>query len=374
VASAGSNYNALISSDHSDPLSGSVPMRSFACEIARIHAAAAPGWRTLRIAALTPEAPQVVSVTLAAGGGETLPDYRPGQYLPLRLDVGGRGVSRSYSLSGAAAVPGRTTYRITVKQVPGGAASTAITGRLRVGDTVLAQPPAGRFVIPLTADFPIVLLAAGIGITPFIAALETLAGAPDHPRIVLHYGNRNAASHVFRARLRELAALLPRLTVIDHYSQPRPGDVFDRPGRITADSIDAALIAARARFYLCGPAAMLRDLPAGLIARGVPRFEIFQEAFTSPPPASMADGAAHQVRFDRSGRVLTWRPADGNLLDFAEAHGLAPPSGCRVGQCESCAVPVLSGSFRYLSPIEGDEPDTCLTCQAAPTADLVLDA
>ena len=379
VAPDGSNFNNLISADHSDPISGSVPHRSFACELERVAGSAQPGWRPMRVAALATEADDVVSVTLTVAAG-TLADYRPGQHLPIRLDgVTGHGVvTRSYSLSGPAVVSNRDHYRITVKTVPGGAGSSHITRALKIGDIVQAGRPGGRFIIPLTADFPVVLIAGGIGITPFIAALETLAADPPAitPRIVLHYGNRNAAGHAFRARLRALEAALPTLTVIDHYSRPGPAEDFDRPGRITADSIAPDLIAGRARFYLCGPAAMLRDLPAGLIARGVPRFEIFQEAFGSAP-ASAAPPAAdvtHQVRFDRSDRVLTWRPADGTLLDFAEANGLTPPSGCRVGQCESCAVPVLAGSFRYLTPLDSDEPETCMTCQAAPTADLVLDA
>ncbi len=387
TAPGGSNYNAMISAEHSDPISGSVPMRSFACDIQRIGASHASGWRRMRVADLEPEAHNVVSVTLCAVDEDTVPDYRAGQHLPLRLEnVAGHGeVMRSYSLSGPAVVPNRNVYRITVKEVPGGICSSHITRTLLVGDTVWAQPPGGRFVVPIDADFPVVMIAAGIGITPFIAALETLACADmpvraAAPRLVLHYGNRNGNGHAFRHRLRALRHELPTLTVIDHYSQPleteRLGRDHDFHGRVTAASIAPDLIAARARFYLCGPASMLRDLPDGLVARGVPRFEIYQETFGSTPVAAptSAPDCSYQVRFDRSGRVITWRPADGALLDFAEANGLKPPSGCRVGQCESCAVPVLAGEIRYLAAIGNDEPGVCLTCRAVPAGNLVLDA
>lgn len=379
----GSNYNALISAEHADPISGSVPHRSFACAVSRLNIRSAwSGWRGLRVAALKMETRGVVSVTLESPDGE-LPDYRPGQHLPLRLEgvKGHRQVMRSYSLSGAAEVVGRRGYRITVRRVPGGVGSGHITRRMRVGDRVEAQAPGGRFVIPMVAEFPVVLLAAGIGITPFIAALETLAAQPNAAAapIILHYGNRNRRDHAFRGRLRALAKKLPNLSVINHYSRPldddRLGRDYDAVGRISADSIAPELIEARARFYLCGPEAMLRDLPAGLVARGVPRFEIFLEAFgITAIPASVDAGASHRVRFARSDRDLVWTSADGSLLDLAEANGLTPPSGCRVGQCESCAVPVLEGQFHYLTHTGSDEPENCLTCCAIPASDLVLDA
>lgn len=362
-----SNYNALIDAQVTDPVSGSVSHRGFPCQVEAI-AEAAPRWEgfsTLRVISAEAEAPDVVSLRLAAADGAKLPGFRPGQHITLRLE----GLIRSYSLSAA---PGES-WRISVRRAGGPGSARMVA--LRPGDALEATAPAGHFVIPTEAPFPVVLLAAGIGITPFIGYLETLVGRPTMPRVVLHYGNRDAASHAFRDRLRVLAALLPRLTVIDHYSRPAPGDGPHRPGRVTADSIDAALIEARARFYLCGPPEMLRDLSAGLETRGVPRFEIFQELFQAATPSAEAiPDTPREVHFRRSGRSLRWTPADGSLLDLAEANGLRLPSGCRVGQCESCAVPRLGGDVRHLVPLAVEEPDACLTCQAVPLSDLTLDA
>jgi ferredoxin len=72
--------------------------------------------------------------------------------------------------------------------------------------------------------------------------------------------------------------------------------------------------------------------------------------------------------------VRQWQSADGPLLGFAERLGLSLPSGCRVGQCESCAVPVVSGSVMHLHGEEPEDAAVCLACQAVPTSDLVLDA
>ncbi len=106
----------------------------------------------------------------------------------------------------------------------------------------------------------------------------------------------------------------------------------------------------------------------------MPKFEIFIERFFVATEAEAVDpSATHEVKFARSGRASVWSGKDGDLLKFGEAQGLELPSGCRTGQCESCAVRVLSGRVRHLIPVEIDDPELCLTCQAVPASDLVLD-
>jgi len=72
-----------------------------------------------------------------------------------------------------------------------------------------------------------------------------------------------------------------------------------------------------------------------------------------------------------TGQSFVWKPASGPLLDAALAAGLSLPSGCRVGQCESCAVRVIEGRFAHLAEFDG-EPDRCLTCQAVPLSALTI--
>ncbi|RVT95575.1 2Fe-2S iron-sulfur cluster binding domain-containing protein [Rhodovarius crocodyli] len=356
-APTASSYNALVASLGADPISGSVPMRGIACEARRAGNAAWAGEMVVR--ALQPEAPDVTSVLLAAPDGRPLPGFLPGQYLPVTLG----GVERRYSLSAAPA----DTYRLTVKRVPGGIGSGHVNDVLRVGDVLPARPPGGHFTMPVRAHFPLVLVAAGIGITPFMALLEAMVGQADAARVVLHYAFRGAAHEVFGTRLRELESLLPALTVMRHDSREGP--------RFAVADVSPDMIAARARFYLCGPPAMLRETTEALVARGVPRFDIFQEAFLAPPPAEPPPpDAVFPVRFARSGLDAVWRPQDGSLLDLAEAHGLKPPSGCRTGQCESCALRVIEGTARHLVTVNVDDPDCCLACQAVPNTALVIDA
>ncbi|MEU8465712.1 molybdopterin-dependent oxidoreductase [Streptomyces sp. NPDC029003] len=383
----GSNFNRLVGHAVTDPLSGSAPLRAAACEIRPAPADGAwTGTRPFTVTALDEVSPAVRAVRLEPCDGGPLPDHRPGQHVTVRAgspdgspqDAAG---ARSYSLTGPAVEPGRTGYRFAVRHVPGGSFSTLVHERLRVGDRLHLGTPSGVFAVPTHTDRPVVLLAGGIGVTPFLGYLETLARTGGTvPEVVLHHGNANSADHPFRERLRELAARIPALRVIDHYTDPAGQDLagrdHDRTGRITAADIDVGLIERRARFYLCGPEPMLRSLTDGLGERGVPRFEIFSEKFRAAPrEVDLPDDAAFTVRFARSGREATWRKGDGTLLALGEAAGVPMPSGCRVGQCESCARTVLEGRATHLVTPSEDLPDTdVLTCQSVPACDLVLDA
>ncbi len=152
----GSNYNNLVSVDVSDPISGALPLRSCACDVRRVSAAAWAGDRQFRVHTKREESSKVVSIQLAPADDEPLPAFRAGQYLTLQVE----GASRSYSLSQAAHIDPKT-YQITVKDI-GGAVSQAIRERLAVGDIIGAKPPTGSFTPPLASEFPVVLMAAGI--------------------------------------------------------------------------------------------------------------------------------------------------------------------------------------------------------------------
>ncbi|MFC7304014.1 molybdopterin-dependent oxidoreductase [Streptomyces monticola] len=387
LSASGGNFNRLVDHADSDPLSGSVPLRSAACRIAPAPADGTwTGTRPFTVTALGDEGPGVRTLRLEAADGGPLPDYRPGQHLDVRAENADGtpqepARARSYSLTGAALDPGRRAYGLAVRHITEGAFSSYVHQDLKVGDRLHLAAPGGTFVIPTHTDAPVVLLAGGIGITPFLSYLETLAATGGTvPEVVLHYGNANSADHPFRDRLRELQGRIRQLRVIDHYAAPAPGDVpgrdYDHEGFITAEALPADLIARRARFYLCGPAPMLDSLTAGLRSLGVPAFEIFSERFrAATQEITLPDDAEFTVTFARSGRTVRWTKPSGTLLTSAESAGLTLPSGCRVGQCENCACPVLSGKAAHLvTPDEGLPEDSVLTCQSVPTSDLVLDA
>lgn len=367
----GSGYNALIDERQRDPLSGSLPLRSFSCDVEKEQSAAWAGWRTLRVAQKYAEGRDVTVLALKPADDGSLPAFLPGQYIGLRWG----GVVRSYSLIGPAeATP--DAYRIAVRAIDGGAMSVAIQRAMDVGDMIEAQAPHGGFVLPLRNEFPIVLIAGGIGITPFLSYLETLRGDAGEPRVVLHYGCRDGDTQPFRQKLEALRQRLPNLTLVTYLSRPRDADRFDRRGRFNAADIDEELLRQRARFYVCAGDKMMDEVIAGLEERGVPAFEIFKERFRSPEPPALDGLAPRRIRFARSGRDVAWTPEGSSIsiLASAEMAGLDIPSGCRVGQCESCVVRVQSGQVKHLIDCADLDDGYCLTCQAVPLSDVVLDA
>lgn len=371
-APGAASYNAVIPEADRDPVSGSLPLRSYVCEVeldASVLARRWPGWRTFRVAARRDEPGEVAALTLVPEDGGLLPPFRPGQFVTVRVD----GQTRSYSLTGPVeAAP--TAYSIAVRRLPGGAVSEAIFAGLKEGARLDLQAPAGNFVMPLENEFPVVLIAGGIGITPFLSYLESLDGKAGEPQVELHYGCRSAAEQPFAARLAVLAQRLPNLKLTTYLTRPETGARCDVEGRFCAADLPQALIEARARFYLCGSDAMMDEAVALLKGRGVPAFEIFRERFRSPAGVPEGDLSPRTLTFSRSGRTLTWTPEAGALLACAEKAGLTLPSGCRTGQCESCKVTVVSGQVLHLVPVEDEEEGACLACQAVPLTDLVLDA
>ena len=381
-----SNYNGLIRDDVFDPISGAPAMRSTPCRLKPLYAiegeqARVPRNRIpLRVAEITREADNIFSLILKDENGKQLPPFHPGQHITLRLL--GSAMAQAFSISSS--VQYLDFYRITAKssQTPrrpdGSRSQSYALVRSKVGDVLLAQSPAGLFRLPLQSKHPVVLIAGGIGITPFMSYLETLAQARPKFPVRLLYGNKSKSSRAFAERIAEIERSIPSLVVTNFYSQlngdRRSGPSFEAAGHISALDIDPSLIEARARFYLCGPDSMIDDVSRGLLARGVPPFEIHREYFQQRRIPVLNLGGKHLVRLQRSGRDLEWTPRAGTILELAEMNGVVLPSGCRVGECENCSIRVLKGETRCLSPTEFDETDHCLSCQSVPVSDVVLDA
>jgi ferredoxin-NADP reductase len=337
--------------------------------------------RRFRIADVTPESSDVSSFALEPLDGRPLAAHRPGQFVTIALDLPGVGrTTRSYSLSSG---PDPRRHRISVKR------DGACSGHLHTlepGAVVELGAPAGTFVLDCASGRPVVLLSAGVGATPVLAMLHELARAGSRRAIWWVHGARCGREHAFREEARELVERLPDGHLHVSYSRPEPRDRRGRDyhaeGRLTAEGVLALGVPADAEFYLCGPAAFLGELIAGLAAAGVARERIRSESFGCALPAGAPRGDAPAgaaspaaVAFSRSGVSATWDQRFPTLLDLAEASGVAAPSGCRVGACHSCRIDVLDGEVSH-DP-EPDEPPpagSALLCCARPEGDVVLDA
>jgi ferredoxin-NADP reductase/MOSC domain-containing protein YiiM len=337
-----------------------------------------PGFRQLRVSRVVPESPAVASVYLAAEDGAKLPRPKPGQYLTLRVTgAADPAPVRSYSLS---ADPSGSEYRISVKRETHGLVSGYVHAHLRAGSTVDVAAPRGDFVLGDDTG-PVLLLSAGIGVTPVLAMLHALASAGSTRDIWWLHTARSAAEHVFATEAHELLACLPNSHEHVSYTGTH--------GRLDRDALAALGLPADATAYLCGPEGFMTAMRAVLVDVGLAAGDIHSELFgalpainpgltdvTSKPPHQPPGpaGTGPQITFARSGLTVPWSESYPTVLEFAEACDVPTRWSCRSGVCHTCQTPILIGKVRYgPEPLEPAEPGTILVCCAQPETDLVLD-
>ncbi|MEP3676052.1 pyridoxamine 5'-phosphate oxidase family protein [Sulfitobacter sp.] len=237
--------------------------------------------RRLKLARREQESKDITSFYFAPVDGRPLTPFRAGQHLPVELQIPGQvGTSkRSYSLSGAP--DDRAHYRLSVKREAGGLVSGFFHDKLHIGGVIEAQAPSGDFVVP-NNDCPLVLVSAGVGLTPMISALYANAQVPDRSVWYVH-GARSGADYAMGKEVAQLVSDNPQLRKRIYFSQPEAGDVsgrdYDVAGRITVDDVLKINAGENAHYMLCGPAGFLADLRNGLEAAGVAESRIHFETF-----------------------------------------------------------------------------------------------
>ena len=355
-------------------------------------AAAEPAWggfRSLVVDRVVAESATVSSIYLSAADGTPLPAARAGQYLTLRVAGAGTPAPvRSYSLSSA---PGAPAYRISVKQEPHGAASTYLHGKLTRGSILDAAAPRGDFVLG-DGDEPVLLISAGIGVTPLLAMLHQLAAARSRREVWWIYSARRPAEQRLAAEAQDLLAALAHTSKHVFYSQDSPPRRYRdhaEAGRLTADRLTALGVPASGSAYICGPASFMTDIHDALTAAGLDPARIHTELFgalpsVNPGLTAQARRPPHQppgpaqtgplVTFARSGISTTFGPSWHNVLDLADACDVPTRWSCRTGVCHTCVTPLLSGDISYSpEPLEPPADGEVLICCARPDNDLVLD-
>ncbi|SFJ63731.1 Ferredoxin-NADP reductase [Amycolatopsis sacchari] len=347
-----------------------------------------PGFRPLRVVDVKAESREVLSLTLADPGGAPLPDARPGQFLTVKVPAGDTPLVRSYSLSGGQGV-GR--YRISVKIEPHGAAGARLRDEVRAGSTLDAAAPRGVFSLQDGED-PVVLLSAGIGVTPVLAMLHALARARSEREVWWLHGARDGSEHPFAGETRALLGKLPHARSFVYYSRPRAADRrgadYTEAGRLTEDVIRALALPTTADAYVCGPAGFLTDMTQALtgcgLAPGRVHTEVFgalgaltpglREVTTTPHPPPGPPGGGPAVSFARSGLTVAWDDRHGSLLELAEACDVPVRWSCRTGVCHTCELALLSGAVGYRpEPLEPPADGNVLICCAKPAEPVVLD-
>ena len=334
--------------------------------------AAAAGFVPVKVLAVIDETPEIRTFRMERPEGF---DFRPGQFLMIRVAAQGKDEVRCYSISSSPEAAGY--LEISVRRQ--GRASGALHETIRAGGVLPIRGPGGDFVYPVEPDVPLVLHAGGVGVTPMISMLRHAAKSEPGRPVTFLYTVRAEPDVAFRDELAVLARRAPgvRVYVTLSRGEPKPGFLTGRmdPQKIARYVPDPA----KAIHLICGPAPMIASLREGLASLGVPedriRFEAFEAAVASAS-GEADDGATYEVSFSRSGGATTISGGT-SLLDAAEAAGAPVDSMCRAGTCGTCRTRLVSGR------VEGEgtalRPDDrkagwILACVSYPRSNCDLDA
>ncbi|WP_052282260.1 NO-inducible flavohemoprotein [Kluyvera genomosp. 1] len=254
-------------------------------EIYRESASKTGGWegtRAFRIINKTPRSALITSFEMAPVDGQPVADYQPGQYLAVWLkpeDFEFQEI-RQYSLTRK---PDGKSYRIAVKREDGGQVSSWLHNAAKEGDVVYLAAPAGDFFLQVTPQTPVTLISGGVGQTPMLAMLDTLAKSQHPAQVNWFHAAENGEVHAFADEVKALGAQLPHFTSHLWYRTPtdsdRQGKAFDTEGLMTLAPLAASLQDPQMQFYLCGPVVFMQYAAKQLVELGVNAERIHYECF-----------------------------------------------------------------------------------------------
>jgi len=287
-----------------------------------------------RIVSVTAETAE--SATILVKPGKDWNGHIPGQYVRIGVDVDGVRLWRTYSLTHGPRAD--RCISLTVKAIPGGVVSNYLVHRARAGEMLQLEQAEGEFVLPQPLPDKLLLVTAGSGITPVIGMLRNLFSrrTPVATNIVLVHINVNESTAIFRDELRGHHAR-GWITLIERYDETHGMlDVSHLPDLVP--DLDDRLA------YACGPAGLLDALEKHHAERGL---SLTTERFRTVLLEAARNGQSGGTVTFADGTLLE---ADGAkpILDVAEDAGVLMPSGCRMGICMGCVLPLKSGTVRDL--------------------------
>lgn len=308
----------------------------------------------LLVAQRTVIARDVVEISFAHPESASLPEVSPGAHLLVHLSPE---LSRQYSLCNGPTE--RDELRIAVKHEANGRGGSAAMHRLAVGDSVLAEFPRNAFA--LEAATHTILFAAGIGITPIVSMVKSLAAAEKPYTLFYSVRDEEHAPYLDLLRLPLYAS-----NVHLHFSA--------RDGRIDVASALRPL-PRESRLYTCGPAAFMKEILDAAQGLGWPAHRLHRECFSADMPVQT--GPSFKVVLAKTGRELIVG-ADESVVTACRREGCEIPTSCEQGVCGTCLVTVIAGEpdhrDLYLTDEEKNGNKMMLACcSRARSVELVLD-
>ncbi|GAD90887.1 flavohemoprotein [Vibrio halioticoli NBRC 102217] len=241
------------------------------------------GWRGLRdfeVIEKTQESSVITSFVLQPTDGKAVMDFNPGQYLGIYINTEKfeNQEIRQYSLSAA---PNGKTYRISVKRDGEGRVSNFLHDDLQQGDIIKVAPPAGDFFLQAQSDKPMVLVSAGVGLTPMLSMLEALQGS-DKAVTWLHAAE-NGEQHAFKDHVTELCNKHSNLQQFTWYRAPLESDKqaedFQFEGLIDLSQLNQQQLPSNAEVYFCGPVPFMQFAAEQLVKLGFDKDQLHYECF-----------------------------------------------------------------------------------------------
>lgn len=320
---------------------------------------------SLVVTDVIPRTPTVRTFRLADPAGKVLPfEFNAGQYLNLKFDLGGP-TNRPYSISSPSSE--RRFVDLTIKREPHGLVSGHLFDKVVIGSVLAVQGPLGNFTIDRTRPHPVALLGAGVGVTPLVSMLKSLAAVDFDQPVHAIFGFRTEADGLFVRELQELVASHPSFKFDVTWSKPEtPKSLV---GRINPQLLRKLIKRPRMyRYYVCGPDQMMSTVTAGLSSLGVSDDLVHVETFT-PPARDESHGGEFEIFFEPSAISVVSKPGE-SILTVAERAGVSIDFSCRTGTCGTCVAKLRRGSVQMLNneALADDEIEDgyILTCQSFP--------
>lgn len=322
-----------------------------------------------RVLSVTPETGSASTVRLKPNGAWA--GFKPGQHVEFGVEVNGTRRVRVFSVSSSAASTDGT-FTVSVKAHPDGFVSQHLHGgELTPGEIIYMSQATGDFVLPDPAPEHVLLISGGSGITPVMSMLRTLVDRQHTGRITFLHYSRSRADEMFSAELDRLANAAGVEMVRVHTRAPEPGQILS--GRFTLDHLQALGIdPTLTPTWVCGPAGLIQTVNDTYQNLGAAD-QLTAEWFKVPSVDLNAADATGTITFESSD--VSAQNTGATLLEQAEAAGLKPAYGCRMGVCNTCAVKKLHGAVRHVisGEICANTDETIKPCVQIPVGDVSVE-
>lgn len=320
--------------------------------------------------------------------------FVPGQFLNVAFWIGGAKMNRSYSISSS---PTQRQYvELTIRREPRGAVSRHVFDLLKEGDEIDAAGPVGKFTFTGTESDSVVLISAGVGITPMMSIARYLTDRSWPGEIFFIFTCHSQSDFIFANELAVLAKRNPLLHVLVTISKPEGLEWNGPRGRITKEWLASSVpdLTSR-RVHLCGPPSMMESTRGFLAELGLPTEQLKTEAFGAVKPVPPAADAKSIVLSPATGPLVTFSksnksakiridlksgdsPPRQSILELSEELGVGIEFSCRVGTCGICKVKMISGDVEMDVKDALDDDDrsknVILACQAKPIGEVEVEA